>query len=337
MNFLIRPSAAELEDCGDVFPDSLRDLVLAQVMGSKILTKLPRFVERVEMTFHIETAVRLIPVSVLPSTLRTFKIGSTRFEPVIQLDAPFPPHLEVWYAKTNWQNLPPNFTLPNTLESVNCPMDMFGPDFEAIPKSLTSLYADEPLEESQIKNLPSSLSELFCEYFATSPALSMLPRTLSVLELSDCDADILTKSVCERLESLDRLVCCLRHFESLSCFSTFKRLKTLHILVDSIVWTEEEAFFSQFSNSCKNSTEELRIDIVIHLPGKCVWPLWISQLKDFPNLLHLYCALQILCGNDRVPEYLKCLPPKLRFLHIPPMAPKSFPRQGLQMLPKQFD
>jgi hypothetical protein len=297
------------------FSDSLLDFSLDDLQVPQLLSKLPKYLEHLKVSVMGKRSPD-IPVSTLPATLRTCQVFGT----VFVLDGPFPPQLETWSAKATWKSVPSNFSFPSSLKDINCPWYSFDPDLELIPKSLTALNAsDINLVSRHIQNLPPFLSELYLRG-ANPEIYPLLPTTLKRLHIVSHHSGILTREVCDRLESLEKLVCYLHHFESASCLSAFKCLKILEWSITEEELTFEEQLFSNFQKSCLQSVESVLLGLMGRAP---FWPIWLTQFKECQHLKTLKCSffdIARAAGNDSMPLYLKCLPPSLTVLDVPPIA-----------------
>jgi hypothetical protein len=230
-----------------------------------------------------------------------------------------------------WGSLPPNFSLPSTVREIDCPWEVFGDHLELVPKSLSLLYAsDYQLEKRHVDNCPPSLTELYLDRIFPE-ALSMIPTHIRKLHLIGLQKPgILTRSVCERFESMELLNICLHHLEFPSCLSAFKCLKILGITVSRDHLTDEQQLFSRLSASSKESLKQVDLHSEdVRLP---IWSTWITQLQDCQHLESLEFSLGDFCGDDQIPSYLKLLPPSLKTLVVPPTAQsKAFsPSKGQQ-------
>jgi hypothetical protein len=195
-------------------------------------------------------------------------------------------------------------------------LEVFGDDFERAPKPLKYLDASMIyLEARHFENL-RSLCEL--HFSALDPAaIVSLPRTLTSLSIeSQTEAGVLTQGACEGLEALEKLCCCLHHFESVSGLKSFKYLETLKLYVENGHTAFEEELFSHIT-----STQLTKVKLSVSPPG-AVWPVWLSQCQKFDSMRVLNCRIDSSCDQVVVPEFLKRLPPRLKSLTVPsPMLP----------------
>ena len=151
----------------------------------------------------------------------------------------------------------------------------------------------------------------------------MWPKTLRKLSLAaELEPGTLTVAICEQLEALQDLDCCLHQFDSTSCLSVFNGLIRLNIRVWFWHLASEEALFSELSNSSKQQIKE--IGLFIGSGWGSLWELWLTQLQDCPSLTSLTCSLGVNCGiANSLPIFLKCLPPSLTELHVHPIPISS--------------
>lgn len=337
------------------FSDSLLDLRLTHLQVPQLITKLPAFVQRVEIGFDIGTNEMedAIPISSLPRTLRVFDI--THYDEMIQftVDGPFPPQIQKFYARVdNWASLPPNFiSFPDSLRSLSRPsLEVFGENLERAPPSLEYLSALEThLTTAQAEHFPISLGSLSMQSFDAN-VLLMLPKSLTLLHLDSNQSDqvgILTRAVCERLQTLEAIECYLHHFETSSCLSSLKCIQRLTMSVNEGHLSSEELLFTHLTS---NNLQELSLHISTPSQSVCTWPIWLSQLQNHDSIHTLSCSVNTWIANDAneegeqdeidlskdsnptwgtvsqiptIPEYLKCLPPKLESLYIhPPLLPQ---------------
>jgi hypothetical protein len=178
------------------FPDSLLDLHLTHLSVPDLLTKLPKFLQFLEVKLF--RGVIVLPVSAFPPTLRTLNSHSV---PLV-VDGPFPPNLQNIFGEILWSTCPPGFVLPASLQRISCPLKLFGDIFEKIPQSLRVLDASTiELEPAHVNNFPPALNELRLGSFGLG-VISMLPRTLTSLTLTAFQGRVLPYQVCERLENL---------------------------------------------------------------------------------------------------------------------------------------
>jgi hypothetical protein len=316
------------------FSDSILDLELNALNVGQLLTKLPRYIEHVDIELSAQSPMLAsVPISSLPVSLRTFTIRYWDENATFVVDGPFPPHLELWSANVNWDSRPENFTFPPTLKVIDCPWEVFGSHLERAPKTLTRLYAcDYDLEEAQFHNFPASLSELHLGR-SFSGVYSMLPHTLRHLHLIAVrESAVLTRAVCETLEALEALNCELLHLESVACLGAFKCLNRLLIDAEELDLPPGDALFAHLAPSCMHTLEVVSLGVIGLDFGS--WPIWIAPLKECPNLnkLSVRLEMRLMARADNqpapnqstsvhswMPFYLKSLPPSLTALIIPPM------------------
>jgi hypothetical protein len=278
-----------------------------------------------------------ISLSVLPATLLSLRVFAYPRKARFIVDGPFPPCLKEWSANLSWSWMPKDFKLPDSLREIDCPTEVFGTHLKDAPRSLTQLdVTDIELEALHVQNFPSHVSELLIGS-SSREALLILPKTLSSLWITSLPTvGILTKAVCERLESLESLTCDLHLLEHPSCLQAFKCLKALHFRVCLDYLADETSLFSNLSVSTVNTIESVVLDLMNPNPSR-LWPTWVTQLRECPRLERINCTpFEMLCGNDCLPLYLKCLPPSLTELGMPPMpmflAPSSPEKEKAETL-----
>lgn len=303
---------------GFQFSDSLLDLRLNNVIVAQLVSKLPRYVEHVEIKLSYESHKLKFPISVLPPTLRTFNFECS-YEFAFQIDGcGFPPNLEQWNARVDWENeVLENFKFPDSLQRIeHCPLEVFGDHLERAPKSLKFMdlnltTSDRTIEVIDIQNLPPLVTELvLCQ---CEGIISALPRRLTSLTLGSTKArGCLTVEVCSFLENLQTLNCHIHHFEVVHCLSAFKCIKNLTFLATNEHLDEEEKLFSQLACS---SLEE--VDFKLFQTFEKLWPYWITQLQTQPELRSISCLVFSKTSSEGFPEYLKRLPPHLESLQVP--------------------
>jgi hypothetical protein len=197
-----------------------------------------------------------------------------------------------------------------------------------MPKSIVELdVRQHNLLTTQIDKLPPNLSELLlCDQ--SLPLIAILPRTLRRLHLMPIiGVSVLKSDICEGVEALEILECCLHHFETVACLSIFKRLKLLELRVESKHLATEKELFSNFQKSSTETIEE--VQLAIRSAFSSPWPQWLTQLEKFQKLKHLTCNSRLVVVDSAdcpsaLPEYFKRLPPNITHLDVPPI-----PRQLL--------
>jgi hypothetical protein len=300
--------------------ESILDLSLSYLYSTILISKLPRYVEHVDigLMFRSRNSSE-IALSVLPATLRTFKIIPFQYKVPIIADCALPAHLEEWEAQLDWESLDSNFSVPDSLKKINCSAAIFGNQFERIGKSLEHLDTSYIyLEQVHVAKFPISLVSLVVPY-SSPEALKYLPQTLTSFSLTSehsIGVGILNRGVCERLEALKELDCHLHHFESTSCLSAFKSVKKLTITISQEYLVMEEDLFVHLKSP---KIEE--IDLRLHARICPHWPLWITQLQPHATIRAIYCLyLDPNSGSDDlvIPNYFKSLPPGLTTLIVPP-------------------
>lgn len=300
--------------------DSLLNLTLSHVWATQLITKLPRYVEEVHIGLSsLSVQMEYLPVSVLPVTLRKFSVIPYQHKAPFVVDGPLPAHLEEWEAQLDWDGMAKDFKLPDSLQQINCDhADYFGANFERASKNLKFMDLQEKsIEAKDILNLPPFIQSLSFDSIS-SDALVLLPKTLTALHLPPPgEVGILKRSLCERLENLRELQCCLHYFESSSCLSVFKRLKAVTLSVSQPHLSSETDLFTHWDYT-NQGIEEFELFVYSH----CPWSSWISQLKPHTNLRTLYCTVRHegFMSTQEIhvaPKYLKCLPPSLTSLIIP--------------------
>jgi hypothetical protein len=317
------------------FPDTILDLSLSFVFATRIIvTKLPRYVERVEIGFHIQSGkVSDVPISVLPRSLRKLFISSMPFQLVFVPDAPFPPNLEEWNARVDFGRLLPlmSFEWPCSLRIFECPAKIFEKHPFGAPRNLTSLnFNDKVLEEEDLRNFPETLLSLTAD-FASLKVVSMLPTSLTSLNTCSFGESALTSDACKRLAFLQDLDCCLHNFATASCLSAFACLKKLKLYVVDEHLQSEESLLSHLTSPVM---EEISIEIGALLAPSRAWPSWLSQLTHHVNLriLSLEIRKPHFTPPMTLPDYLKLLPPKLESLKLPPALLPSDQTEATEIL-----
>jgi hypothetical protein len=313
------------------FSDSLLDISFCvDSSSSQLISKLPRFVERVHIATTYSTMGRseTFSISLLPATLRSFKLSPYGGTPPFILDGPFPPQLEEWSARTSLGRS--KLVLPSSLQRISFGIDTLPWNYERGLNCLQHLDKSfGPTEADDVLHFPNSLLSLHLGP-VSADAMSIIPKTLVSLILSaEWDIVLLTQDVCDRLEALEELECYLHHFESSSCLSSFKRIKKLEITVSHHASFERQLF------SKLNSPVLCELRLRIQPRTSCkLWNVWISQLEPFRSIRTLYCN-----GRDvTIPEYLKCLPPSLTALSIPsPSMPEKEPADTVKSSPEFLD
>jgi hypothetical protein len=146
------------------FPDSILDLFLARVLVTEIVTKLPRYVERVEIACDVRNSSQLpdVPLSVLPETLRKLRICGALYCVPFILDGVFPARLEELDAHVKWDLAPAEFSIPNSLQIVNCDGEVLSATaLEKASKSLRAMNMSYThIDAVRVLNFPPSLLSL---------------------------------------------------------------------------------------------------------------------------------------------------------------------------------
>jgi hypothetical protein len=313
------------------FSDSLLELWVDSLHYAALITKLPRFIEHVSIGFHSESkGIFNSTVSMLPVTLKTFILLNRPHKAQFVIDGPFPPHLERWEAKFKWESVSTAFPPPSSYKEGNIPIQMFGKSLELIPKSLREInVTGMDLRAEQVENLPAALWRLTLGQ-SNDDVFLKLPKTLRSLTLvGPVKQGVLDREVCERMENLEELDCSSDHLALLSDLNAFIRLKGFVFNVKDARLTKEGKLFSHLSEALKDSLETIRI-IITRQFGP-LWPVWMAQLTEYRKLTSLACILDTFCGDNwlKIPTFLKCLPPSLTQLQVPPI-PLSKPMNSLE-------